>query len=203
MATQDIQYSEQWDAAQDADITAEKAVKDTKADDDFEFDTSEPASRAAERAKPVAEEPKAKDYSASSFRAEFKRAMAAGEKSFEWKRPDGSMYRVAAVLKSKPTAKPVAKAEAKVDNSIPWTDPKAATSPKAEPKRERSVYDGSIADTGPAAAKELYNKMTTPSDKKVQPLQTGGGKSVVDTSMQVGMGKPKSMQTGQSARGDK
>ena len=175
-------------AAQEADAsdmdTPVKA-KESVQDDPFEFDTSEPASRVAERSKPVIEAPKA-----MSFKETFASQRKAGAKTFEW---NGKKYTTDIAAKKPAVAKVEAKAEVKVDNSIPWTDPKATVvAPKAEPKRERSIYDGSIADTGPAAVKALYTKMTTPSDRKVTPIQTGGGKSVVDTSMQVGMGKPKS-----------
>lgn len=193
-----------WDSANEGDQEALKSIEQsnqTRDDDPFEFyqkgesESAQPAAKSDEAAKPAKTE---KDYSASAFRSEFKRAIAAGKKSFEWKRPDGSMYRVAAVLKSNAAnsaSKPASSAAAKVDSVVlakkptPIAAPASVDSPemltKPSDSQSRFNADGSVKGYAKPQEDKQVAAVTV---EKAKPMQTGGSKAVVDTSTQLFMG---------------
>lgn len=93
IAEKDAQYSETWHA--------------TDPETGGPGDTPSPKAPAAEVSAPapVAAAPAApKTYSKDDFRAEFKAQRAAGAKDFEWRRADGTKYRVTTLLKSEAKA---------------------------------------------------------------------------------------------------
>lgn len=81
------------------------------------------------------------------FKAAFAQARKDGLKVFEW---NGKKY-------TTDVAKAKAKAAAKVSVKAPEPMVEAAEAPVAKPK-EKSIYDGSVADTLPAAVKEAVKR---------------------------------------------
>ncbi|CDS48922.1 hypothetical protein [Polaromonas sp. CG9_12] len=98
---QDTEYEDEWAAdkeATDAQDAADKGVAASKmADDDFEF--AEPGTLDTASAARIDAAPAPAAAPAKTFKQAFKAARDAGAKDFEWKRPDGTPYRVTTQIK--------------------------------------------------------------------------------------------------------